>query len=160
LSRRRAARLLLLLLAVVLTVLALGPPRFTWANDGVVVDHPRRQPVAALAAALALGAAAFGARPRVLMFAAGLGSAALAGLGARQLSFRLDAVESGVTQRSLGGVVQLRWSDVEAVEPRDGSLTLRARGGRTIVVATTRFAPDERVRLERTIARRVTEAAR
>jgi len=159
LSKRGAARLLLLLLAVALTALALGAPRFTWANDGVVVDHPRTQPAAALAAALALGAAAFGVRPRFFVVAAGLGSAALVGLGARQLAFRLDAVEVGLHQRSLGGVVQLRWSDIEAVEPRDGSVTLRARGGQKLVIGTTRFAPDERVRLERTIARRVTEAA-
>lgn len=159
-SKRGAARLLLLLLAVVLTALALGPQRFTWANDGVVVDHPRTQPAAALAAALALGATALGMRPRFIVVAAWLGSAALVGLGARQLAFRLDAVEAGLHQRSLGGVVELRWSDIEAVEPRNGSVTLRARGGQKLVIGTTRFAPDERTRLERTIARRVKEAAR
>ncbi len=159
-SSRRAARLLLLLLAVALAALALGAPRFTWANEGVVVDHPSAQPAAAFAAALAVAAAAFRARPRFWMAAAGLVSLALALVGARQLAYRLDAVETGVHQRSLAGAVQLRWSEIEAVEPRDGSVTLRARGGQTIVIATTRFAPDERVRLERTIARRVKDAAR
>ena len=56
-------------------------------------------------------------------------------------------------------MVQLAWSDIEAVEPRDGAVTLRARGGSKLVIGTGRFAPDERIRLERTIARRVTEAA-
>ena len=159
-TARRAARLLLPLVAVALTAVALGAPRFTWANDGVVVDHPRTQPLAALGAALALGAAAFGARPRWLVVAAGVGAMGLVGLGARRLAWRIDAVEAGFQERSLGRVVHLGWSDIEAVEPRDGSVTLRARGGTTVVIGTTRFAPDERIRLERTIARRVLEAAR
>jgi hypothetical protein len=160
LTARRAARLLLLLIAAALTILALGAPRFTWANDGVVVDHPRTQPLAALGAALALGAAAFGARPRSLVVAAGLGAIALVGLGARQLAWRIDAVEAGFQEKSLGRAVHLAWSDIEMVEPREGNITLRARGGTKVVIGTTRFAPDERIRLERTIARRVTEAAR
>jgi len=160
LTARRAARLLLLLIAVALTILALGAPRFTWANEGVVVEHPRTQPVAALGASLALGAAAFGARPRSLVVAAGLGAGALVVLGARLSAWRIDAVETGFDQRSLGTAVHLGWSDVEAVEPREGQITLRARGGLKVVIVTTRFAPDERVRLERTIARRVTEAAK
>jgi hypothetical protein len=160
LSSRRAARLLLLLLAAVLAALALGAPRFTWANEGVVIDHPRSQPAAALAAALSLGAAAWRARPRFWMAAAGLGALALALLAAQQAAFRLDAVEAGVRKRSLSGIAGLSWSDIEAVEPRDGSITLRARAGQTLVIATTRFAPDERVRLERTIARRVKDATR
>ena len=112
----RAARLLLLLLAVALTTLALGAPRFTWANDGVVVDHPRTHAVAALGAALALAAAAYGARPRVLVALAGLGAAALVSLGATQLAWRVEALATGFEQRSLGRAVRLSWSDIEAVE--------------------------------------------
>jgi hypothetical protein len=159
LTARSAVRLLLLLVAVALTTLALGAPHFTWANDGVVVDHPRTQPLAALGAALALGAAAFGARPRSLVVAAGAGAIALVGLGAHQLAWRIDAVEAGFQERSLGRAVHLGWSEIEAVEPRDGTVTLRARDGQKVVIGTTRFAPDERIRLERTIARRVKEAA-
>jgi len=160
LTREGALRLLLLLMALGLAVVALGAPRFTWGNSGVVVDHPRTQAAAALGAALALAAAAYRARPRWLMVAAGLTAAALAGLGARQLAWRIEVVETGFHERSLGGAVDLAWSDIEAVEPREGHVTLRARGGSTVVIGTGRFAPDERVRLERTIARRVTEAAR
>ncbi len=156
----RAARLLLPLAAALLTALALGGPRFTWANDGVIVDHPRTQAAAALGAALALAVAAFAARQRSLAVAAGLGAAALAGLGARQLAWRIEVVASGFHERSLGRAVHLPWAEIEAVEPRDGSVTLRARGGTKVVIGTSRFAPDERVRLERTIARRVTDAAR
>jgi hypothetical protein len=160
LTPRRAARLLLLLVALGLTVAALGAPRFTWGNEGVIVDHPRTQAAAALGAAVALATSAFGARPRSLVVAAGLGTAALAGVGASQLAWRIEVVETGFHERSLGRTVHLAWSDIEAVEPREGHVTLRARGGSKVVIATSRFAPDERVRLERTIARRVTEAAR
>ena len=63
-------------------------------------------------------------------------------------------------RRRLTGGLSLRWADVVAVVPSDGSVTLQGKDGRTLVIATTRFEPDERVRLERTIARRVKEAAR
>jgi hypothetical protein len=92
--------------------------------------------------------------------AAGLGACALLGLGARQLAWRIEVVETGFRERSLGRAVHLPWSDIEAVEPREGKVTLRARGGQKVVIGTTRFAPDERIRLDRTIARRILEAAR
>jgi hypothetical protein len=160
LSRGRAARPLLLLLAATLAALALGRPRFTWANEGVGVSHPPAQAAFALGAACALGAAAWAVRPRWLAVAGALGAAALVVLFADRLAFRLDAVETGVRQRSLGGSVELSWPEVAAVEPRPGSVTLHARNGRRLVIGTSGFAPDERVRLERSIARRVKEAAK
>ena len=84
----------------------------------------------------------------------------LAGLSAQRLAWRIDAIETGLHERSLAGSVSLRWSEIEAVEPRDGSILLRGRNGARLVIATGRFEPDERIRLERTIARRVKEAAR
>ena len=159
-SSRRAVRLLLLALSAVLILVALGPPSFTWANDGVRVQHPWAQGLAALGAALALAAAALGARPRGLQIAAGAAATALVGLSAQRLAWRIDAIDSGLHRRSLGGSLSLRWSEIEAVEPRDGSLTLRGRDGTRLVIATARFAVDERIRLERTIARRVKESAR
>lgn len=157
---RRAARLLSLTAAVALAALALGGPRFTWANEGVRVEHPRAQPAAAVGAALAVVAAAAGARRRALLVAAGLGAVALAGLAAHRLVWRIDAVDSGLEHRSLGGRVRLGWSDVEAVQPTLRAVSLRARDGTTVVIGTGSFAPEDRVRLERTIARRVREAGR
>ncbi len=159
----RAVRLLLLLASLGLAFAAAGPPSFTWANDGVRVQHPWTQAAAAVGAALALAAlatATVGTRRRVLQIAAGTAGLALLGLAAQRLAFRFEAVETGVSTRSLAGRSGLRWADVEAVEPQAGSLTLRGRNGSRLVIATGRFEPDERVRLERTIARRVKEAAR
>lgn len=156
----RAVRLLPLLVAVALATLALGAPRFTWANDGVRVDHPWTQAAAALGAALALVAAVRKRRPVAWPLAAGIAAAGLTALAAQRAVYRLDAVATGIRGRSLGGSVELPWPSIEAVEPRAGTLTLRARDGRALVIRTGRFAPDERVRLERTIARRVTEASK
>jgi hypothetical protein len=152
--------LLLLLAALALATLALGAPRFTWANEGVRVEHPRDQALAAFGAALALGAAGVHSERRVLVAAAVLGAIALAGLGAQRLAFRIDAVAEGLHERTLRGQQHLTWAEIEAVEPGAGAVTLRARDGRAVVIATSAFEPDERLRLERTIARRVREATR
>jgi len=160
LTGRRAVRLLLLLVALGLATLALGAPRFTWANEGVRVDHPRAQALAAFGAGLALGAAGLRSQRRVLVAGAALGAIALAGLGAQRLAFRIDAVADGLHERTLGGDQRLAWGEIEAIEPGAGAVTLRARDGRAVVIATSDFAPDERLRLERTIARRVREATR
>ena len=49
---------------------------------------------------------------------------------------------------------------VEAVEPSAAVIRLRGRKGTSLEIATRGFAADDRTRLERTIARRVREAAR
>ena len=55
--------------------------------------------------------------------------------------------------------MSLSWNEIVSVEPSVGAVTLRSRSGKRLVIGTSRFEPDERVRLERTIARRVREAA-
>jgi hypothetical protein len=160
LSSRRAVRLLLLALSLVLGLVALGPPSFTWGNDGVHVQHAWAQPAAALAAALSLAGVSLGLRRRALQLAAGLAAVGLAALAAHELAWRLDAVETGLRVRSLVGGTSLRWSEIEAVEPHSGLVLVRGKHGVRLVIGTARFEPDERIRLERTIARRVREAAR
>lgn len=158
-SSRRAVRLLLLLLALVLTFVAFGSPSFTWGNEGVRVQHPWAQAVAAFGAALALAGAAFGFARLAPRIALGLAAALLVALSAHHLAWRLEALDAGVNERSLRGAVSLRWSEIVSVEPTVGAVTLRSRSGKRLVIGTRGFEPDERVRLERTIARRVREAA-
>ena len=158
-SSRRAVRLLLLLLALVLTFVAFGSPSFTWGNEGVRVQHPWAQAVAAFGAALALAGAAFGFARLAPRIALGLAAAVLVALSAHHLAWRLEALDAGVNERSLRGAVSLRWSEIVSVEPTVGAVTLRSRSGKRLVIGTRGFEPDERVRLERTIARRVREAA-
>ena len=159
-SARTSVRLALLAFAAASAAFAFGSPRFTWQNEGLRVDRPPRQGWAAVVAASALAAAALSGRsPRVA--GAGLAAgAALAVLGVGRLAWKIEAVQDGLHERTIAGRTRIAWSDVERVEPRPETIRLRARDGTEIVVSTHGFAPEDRTRLERTIARRVREAAR
>jgi hypothetical protein len=160
LSARTAVRLALLALAAVTAVFAFGSPRFTWQNEGLFVDRPPRQGAAAVVAASALAAAALSGRSRAIAAAGVAAAGALAVLGASRLAWRVEAIQDGLHERTIGGRTRIAWSEVERVEPRQETIRLRARDGTEIVVSTRGFAPEDRTRLERTIARRVREAAR
>jgi hypothetical protein len=160
LSWRRLAGLLPLLAAIGLAGVALGAPRFTWANEGVIIDHPWSQPAAAAAAAAAAGSYAYLARPRPLRLASALAALLLLTLAAWQLRFRIDVVEDGLQRRTLAGSTSFAWKELVRVEPRASEITVHSRDGGTITIGTGRFAPEDRNRLERTIARRVKEASR
>lgn len=158
---RSALRLLLLVTAALaLAALAFAGPRFRWANDGLILDYPWTQPAAAACAAAVAAAAACVPGPRALRAAAAVLGVVLLWLGASRLVFRVEIVESGVHERSLLGRVRLGWGDLARVEPRPGATLLVSRDGRSVQIATRRVAPEDRNRLERTIARRLTEAAR
>jgi hypothetical protein len=148
LTWRRLARLLPILAATLLAAVALGAPRFTWANEGVIIDHAWSQPAAAAAAAVAVGAYAWLARPRPL------------GVASALAALRIEAVEDGLQKRTLRSSVRFAWTELVSVEPRANAITVHSRGGGTISIATGRFAPEDRNRLERTIARRVKEASK
>jgi len=158
LKARTAVRVALLALAATATVAALGPPRFTWENAGLRIDHPRHRGAAALLAATALAGAAVSGRSRRAAVAGLATAAALGVLGAHRLAWRVEAVEAGLHERTISGWTRIAWRDVELVEPRPEALRLRARGGREIVVGARGFSAEDRTRLERTIARRVREA--
>ena len=159
-SARTAVRLALLAFAAATAVVALGSPRFTWQNEGLRVDRSPWQGATALVAASSLAASALSGRSRAIAVA-GLGAAAaFAVLGVSRLAWKVEAVQDGLHERTIAGRTRIAWSDVERVEPRAEAIRLRARDGTEIVVSTHGFAPEDRTRLERTIARRVREAAR
>jgi hypothetical protein len=160
LTRRTAVRLALLALAAGTAVFAFGSPRFTWQNEGLRVDRPPRQGAAALVAASAVAAAAVSGRSRAVAAAGLATAAALAVLGASRLAWKVEAVQDGLHERTIGGRRRIAWGDVERIEPREETIRLRARDGTEIVLGTRGFAAEDRTRLERTIARRVREAAR
>ena len=159
-SARTAVRVTLLALAAVGAAAAFGSPRFTWENAGLRVEHPFHRGAAALVGASALAGAALSGRSRPAA-AAGLAAAAALGLlGAHRLAWRIEAVEAGLHERTVAGWTRIAWRDVERVETRPETLRLRARDGHEIVVRARGFSAEDRTRLERTIARRVREAAR
>jgi len=159
LTARTAVRAGLVVLAVAAAAAALGPPRFTWGNAGLLVDHPPLQGAAGILGGVLLVASARPWRPRAAAIAALVAAAGLLGLGAQRLVWRVEAVEAGLNERSLAGWTRIPWPDVEAAEPGASSVLVRARGGATIRVSTRRFGPEESRRLERTIARRVRETS-
>lgn len=159
-TSRAVLRATLLALAAAAVVVALGPPRFTWENAGLRVDHPRPQGAAAALAAAAVVSAAWSARPRAAGVAGLALGAALALLAAHRLAWRVEALDSGLRERTLAGWSTMAWSEIEAVEPSPGVIRLRGRKGTSLEIATRGFAADDRTRFERTIARRVREAAR
>ena len=159
-SARTAVRVALLVLAAAATAASFGSPRFTWLNEGLRVDHPPHRGVSALVAAAALAAAGLSGRSRPTAAAGLVAAAAVAALGAHRLAWRVEALQDGLHERSITGSRRIAWSDVERVEPRPDALRLRARDGTEIVVSARGFAAEDRTRLERTIARRVREAAR
>ena len=157
-TARTAVRAAVLALAAATAVLALGAPRFTWENAGLTVQHPPHQGACALLGAAALAAVALsGMRQPVRVLVLAL-AAALAAFGAQRLAWRVEAVEEGLHERTLTGWTRVPWRDVELVEPRSDAIRLRARNGVSLAVPTRSFAPEDRTRLERTIARRVKEA--
>jgi hypothetical protein len=160
LKARTGVRAALLALAAGAAVAALGAPRFTWQNEGLRVEHPSPQGAAALLGATALAAVAVSGRSRGVVAVGLAAAAALAVLGAHRLAWRVEAVEAGLHERTLTGWTRVAWRDVEVVEPRANALRVGARGGALIVVDTHGFDAEERTRLERTVARRVREAAR
>jgi hypothetical protein len=160
LTSRTAVRIALVTLAAATAVTAVGGPRLTWENTGLRVEHPPHQGAAALLGAAALAGAALSGRSRAIV-ALGLAAAAILGaLGAHRLAWRVDAIEAGLHERTLAGWKRIAWRDVEVVEPRPDTFRLRARGGATIAVSMRGFAAEDRIRFERTVARRVREAAR
>lgn len=156
---RRAGPALLLAVAVLGTVLALGTPRFTWLSSGLRIDHPWPRGVAALAGSLGLVVLAW-ATPRtaarlVLAFLA----SGLLVLGLDRLAWRVDASDASLARRSLLGSQNVRWNDVAHVQLTDSAIVVTARDATRLGIGTARFHPDDRARLERTIARRVREAS-
>ncbi len=157
---RTAIRAALLATAAAAIAVALGPPRFTWENDGLRVDHPPQQGAAAALAAAALVGASWSARPRAARVAGLVLAAAAAALGAHRLAWRVEAVETGLRERTLAGWHGIPWSDVDAVEASARALRLRGRQGDRLEVGTGDFSAEDRTRFERTVARRIKEAAR
>jgi hypothetical protein len=159
LSLRPFWRTVFLLLAGAATVYSAGPPRFTWANAGLRVDHPPLQGAAAVAGALLLALAAIGMRPRALLVLCVSAAAGLGLLGTERLAWRLEAVDAGLNERTTLGWTRLGWQDVASVDSRPEALIVRSRAGGALTLDTRAYPADERSRLERTIARRVREAS-
>jgi hypothetical protein len=157
-TRRRLVLLLGLVLLMAGAVLAAGPPRFTWLNRGLRIDYP--WPRAAGVVAAATGAALVGAVLPRRSLRVGVWAVAVAALahGLDLFVYRVEATDAALVERWLLGTTAIAWKDVARVEAGSSALVVTDRDESQIRLRTAAFSPEDRARLERTIARRVREA--
>jgi hypothetical protein len=157
--RRRLAQVLLSAAILAAAWLAFGPARVTWLNSGLRIDYPWPRGAAALFATA--GSALLAALLDHRLLRLGAAVLALVGLllGLHLLVYRLEAGEAGITRGGVLGSTTIAWTDVTRVDTGARALVITDRAEAQVRVGTSDLAPDERARLERTIARRVKEGS-
>jgi Bacterial PH domain len=134
-----------------------GPPRFTLANAGLVLDYPWQRSAAGAAAALGAGLGAWLAQ-RALLRVVGTALAVLAALlAAHLLAFRVEAGPDALAARGLFGTTRIAWTAVSSVSLLPTAIEVREGEAGAITIDTGAFSPDQRASLERTVARHVRE---
>ena len=135
-----------------------GPPRFTWANEGLSIAYPTQRAAAALCAALGgvLAGAVLRGWARALL--AALAAAALL-FGGHLGRYRLSAENGGLIARGLFGTTSIPWREVTRVDNGTARVVVWGRGERQIRIETASFRPEDRSILDRTIARRIREVS-
>jgi hypothetical protein len=160
---RRPTRVLLsaagLVIAVAGAASAVAPPRFTWVNDGLVVQYPWRVAAGAGLAALGLVAVASMLRPRALRALVLLLAVANLAFAASRGTYRVRAGPERVSRSGLFGDASIAWRDVARVEDASEAIVLHTASGQSLRVDCASFTPDERAALDRTIARRIRESS-
>jgi hypothetical protein len=163
-ASRQGLRLLLRVLGAALFLTgawlaATRPPHFTWLNAGLSIDYPPAAAAWAMAAAAAALVTSLSLRPGPRL--AGTGVAALALVFALQLvRYQVAVADSGLKQRGLFGTTTLPWRQVTRVESGTRVIVVWGSGGDAQVrVEAAAFAAEDRARFERTLARRIKEAA-
>lgn len=136
---------------------ATRPAALTLSNSGLSAAYPPAAAWGALAAAAGLAlvlAALPPGRLRLLPVVPALLFVLLAG---ERACYRIEAGRETLSVRGLGGREQVPWKAVEAVQPEEDGLRVRA-GQLELRLRLGPLDPAERPSLERTIARRVREA--
>jgi hypothetical protein len=141
-------------------LLCAGPPRLTWINDGLRVDYPWPRALAALAAAAGAAVLAASLRRAGVRVAFALLSLAALAVATHRFRYTLEVGGDGIVESGLTVPTKMGWGDVGRVDSRGGDLTVTAASGARVAVSTRGWPPHEVAQLERTIARRVREAAR
>jgi hypothetical protein len=145
--------------AAVLPV-ALRSPRLTLLNAALRIDYGWAVGVAALGAALLLGAAAALAPRRWATVGLVAAAAVIAGVGSARLRYRLEIQPDGLDSRELTGSTLVPWGEVTHVDRGTEALVIWGRGETQIRVDTASFEGDQRAALERALARRIIESTK
>jgi hypothetical protein len=158
----RRTRLLAGLLAIGLVMaggwMSTGTTTLTVVNDGMRIFYPWPRGLGSLicAAGLVLLTRAAG---KTWLSVIGLLLAGVAAGGAfYQWTYRVEADGDAISARAFLGRRTLPWRDVLHVGTDPTVLVLQGTESRRVAIDTTDFAPTDRVRLARTITRRISEA--
>src|SRR5262245_50441795 len=127
--------------------------RFTWSNTGLFVDYPGAAWGGALAAGLGAALAA-AACSRFARIAAALVAAATLAYGLHLSRFRVAIEDAGASERGLVQTTSIPWSQVSRVENGSRLIVVWGLGEDHVRIDAGGFPPEERARLERTLARR------
>lgn len=132
-------------------------PRFVWLNTGLSIDYAWPAAAGAWLAAggAVLAGTALSGRARWAPAAAALLGL---GLGVHMLLYRVTAEATGLGERGLLGTRMLAWKDVGRVEAGSRFVVVWGRDEMQVRIDAASFPPEDRARLDRTIARRVREA--
>jgi hypothetical protein len=143
--------------ATAATALAFAPPEVLWLNAGPTIKYPWTAGAGALIGAIVLaglGLQAKGTWQRaVALVLAGL----LVVWSCELFVYRLNVTASGLAQRGLTGSSSIPWRGVTGVELEPRHIAVQGPK-ETVRIPTHRISPEDRARLERTIARQVREA--
>ena len=131
-------------------------PRFVWLNSGVHIAHLWPVWAAAVLAGLGAGLAAWSLRGMARK--AGLALAVLSLASALHLAlYDVGAENAGLSERGLFGTTTLAWKDVSRVDSGTRWIFVWGKDESRVRVDAASFNPEDRARLDRTIARRVKE---
>ncbi len=137
---------------------ATRPASFTWVNTGLSIDYPPPAWGGALLAAGAAGLASLGQRRGPRLAAAAATTLALL-FALHLVRYRVVVEEGGVSQRGLLGTTRLPWRQVTRVERGSQAIVVWGGGAdEQVRVDAAPLSPENRARLERTLARHLREA--
>lgn len=132
------------------------PPRVTLLNSAVSIDHPWPAPVGWLAIAAAPILLGLAARPRVLRALLTLAGGLVLVQAWHVAVYRLDAGPTALEEKQALAGLSIPWTQVTRVESGLTGISVISPTSQ-ILIDTSRFSPEQRATLDRTIARRLRE---
>lgn len=156
----RRTRVILVVLAVVAAGLgAWGtfvPPRVTLSNTALSIDHPWPVPGGWAAIAAAPLFLTLAVRSRLGRVALGLAAAVLLVQAWHVAVYRLEAGAAVLEEKQALARLSIPWNQVTQVDSRAQEIAVWGPSSQ-ILIDTTRFSPEQRATIDRTIARHLRE---
>jgi len=139
--------------------LSTGSPVLTLLNDSLRISYPWPRAAAAFFAAGGAAVLAASLPKRWLRLCAGTLAVVAVGSATHLLAYRVEAGDRAIEASGLLSQERLAWADVSRVEAGPGVLVIFQGAEVRVRVDTVDYSAEQRASLERTITRRVREAA-